>query len=144
MRRVFICFLEEIEDSKKAFRNYLTFKSRHFMKLILIKIFAQDKRRNLIFNSESLTTYILVMDKTWIKEDWVRFFRLLTSGDSLVSLIHLSLSCCCNWKQSQLFLSRLSFYSVVLRFLTWFWNAAFWAFVWHCNCFSAQRSEGNF
>ena len=25
MRRVFICFLEEIEDSKKAFRNYLTF-----------------------------------------------------------------------------------------------------------------------
>ena len=85
---------------------------------LLIKIFAQDKRRNLIFNSESLTTYILVMDKTWIKEDWVRFFRLLTSGDSLVSLIHLSLSCCCNWKQSQLFLSRLSLYSAVLRFLT--------------------------
>ena len=26
MRRVFVCFLEEIEDSKKAFRNYLTFK----------------------------------------------------------------------------------------------------------------------
>ena len=25
MRRVFIHFLEEIEDSKKAFRNYLTF-----------------------------------------------------------------------------------------------------------------------
>ena len=25
MRRVFICFLEEIEDSKKAFRNYLTY-----------------------------------------------------------------------------------------------------------------------
>ena len=25
MQRVFICFLEEIEDSKKAFRNYLTF-----------------------------------------------------------------------------------------------------------------------
>ena len=25
MRRVFVCFLEEIEDSKKAFRNYLTF-----------------------------------------------------------------------------------------------------------------------
>ena len=24
MRRVFVCFLEEIEDSKKAFRNYLT------------------------------------------------------------------------------------------------------------------------
>ena len=25
MRRVFVCFLEEIEDSKKTFRNYLTF-----------------------------------------------------------------------------------------------------------------------
>ena len=25
MRCVFVCFLEEIEDSKKAFRNYLTF-----------------------------------------------------------------------------------------------------------------------
>ena len=27
MRRVFVRFFEEIEDSKKAFRNYLTFKS---------------------------------------------------------------------------------------------------------------------
>ena len=27
MRRVFICFLEEIEDSKKAFRDYLTSNS---------------------------------------------------------------------------------------------------------------------
>ena len=27
MRRVFVCFLEEIEDSKKAFRNYLTFRT---------------------------------------------------------------------------------------------------------------------
>ena len=26
MQRVFVCFLEEIEDSKKAFRNYLTFR----------------------------------------------------------------------------------------------------------------------
>ena len=26
MRRVFVRFLEEIEDSKKAFRNYLTFR----------------------------------------------------------------------------------------------------------------------
>jgi hypothetical protein len=25
MRRVFVCFLEEIEDTKKMFRNYLTF-----------------------------------------------------------------------------------------------------------------------
>ena len=25
MRRVFVCFLEEIEDTKKTFRNYLTF-----------------------------------------------------------------------------------------------------------------------
>ena len=25
MRRVFVCFLEEIERPKKAFRNYLTF-----------------------------------------------------------------------------------------------------------------------
>jgi hypothetical protein len=25
MRRVFICFLEEIEDTKKTFQNYLTF-----------------------------------------------------------------------------------------------------------------------
>ena len=26
MRRVFVHFLEEIEDSKKAFRNYLSFR----------------------------------------------------------------------------------------------------------------------
>ena len=26
MQRVFVCFLEEIEDTKKTFRNYLTFK----------------------------------------------------------------------------------------------------------------------
>ena len=32
MRRVFVCFFEEIEDSKKAFRNYLTF-SGLFQKL---------------------------------------------------------------------------------------------------------------
>ena len=28
LRRVFVPFLEEIEDSKKAFRNYLTFRAR--------------------------------------------------------------------------------------------------------------------
>jgi len=27
MQGVFVCFLEEIEDYKKAFRNYLTFSS---------------------------------------------------------------------------------------------------------------------
>ena len=26
MRHVFVCFLEEIEDTKKTFRNYLTFR----------------------------------------------------------------------------------------------------------------------
>ena len=31
MRRVFVCFLEEIEDSKKTFRNYLTFSVWDFM-----------------------------------------------------------------------------------------------------------------
>ena len=30
MRRVFVRFLEEIEDSKKAFRNYLTFSIHTF------------------------------------------------------------------------------------------------------------------
>ena len=28
MRRVFICFLEEIEGSKEAFRNFLTFSQK--------------------------------------------------------------------------------------------------------------------
>jgi hypothetical protein len=28
MRRVFVCFLEEIEDTKKTFRNYLTFNGK--------------------------------------------------------------------------------------------------------------------
>ena len=28
MRRVFVCFLEEIEDTKKTFRKYLTFKGK--------------------------------------------------------------------------------------------------------------------
>ena len=27
MQRVFVCFLEEIEDTKKTFRNHLTFIS---------------------------------------------------------------------------------------------------------------------
>ena len=30
MRRVFVRFLEEIEDSKKSFRNYLTFSMNYF------------------------------------------------------------------------------------------------------------------
>ena len=30
MRCVFVCFLEEIEDSIKAFRNYLTFNASDF------------------------------------------------------------------------------------------------------------------
>ena len=33
MRRVFVCFLEEIEDSKKAFRNYLTILKKVIVKL---------------------------------------------------------------------------------------------------------------
>ena len=38
MRRVFVRFLEEIEDSKMAFRNYLTFSrndEKIYMKLLL-------------------------------------------------------------------------------------------------------------
>ena len=31
MRLVFVCFLEEIEDTKKTFRNYLTFSQRPFL-----------------------------------------------------------------------------------------------------------------
>ena len=31
MQHVFVCFLEEIEDSKKAFRNYLTFKCQTYV-----------------------------------------------------------------------------------------------------------------
>ena len=33
MRRVFVCFLEEIEDSKKAFQNYLTFSDQSTIQL---------------------------------------------------------------------------------------------------------------
>ena len=31
MRRVFVIFLEEIEDTKETFRNYLTFSSGLFL-----------------------------------------------------------------------------------------------------------------
>ena len=31
MGRFFDCFLEEVEDSKEAFRNYLTFSIRSFL-----------------------------------------------------------------------------------------------------------------
>ena len=34
MRRVFVRFLEEIEDSKKAFRNYLTFRGNEYNKRV--------------------------------------------------------------------------------------------------------------
>ena len=34
MQRVFVRFVEEIEDSKKAFRNYLTFKSNMHVLLV--------------------------------------------------------------------------------------------------------------
>ena len=33
MRRVFVCFFEEIEDSKKAYRNYLTFNGQKIIYL---------------------------------------------------------------------------------------------------------------
>ena len=33
MRRVFACFLEEIEDTKKTFRNYLTFREKENNKI---------------------------------------------------------------------------------------------------------------
>ena len=37
MRRVFVCFLEEIEDSKKAFWNYLVFsRGAYFLKNIFM------------------------------------------------------------------------------------------------------------
>ena len=35
MRRIFVRFLEEIEDSKKAFKNYLTFKSDFFLSVFI-------------------------------------------------------------------------------------------------------------
>ena len=35
VRRVFVCFLEEIEDKKKTFRNYLTFST--ILRSILFK-----------------------------------------------------------------------------------------------------------
>ena len=34
MRRVFVCFLEEIEDSKKAFRNDLTYYCTYLLQKI--------------------------------------------------------------------------------------------------------------
>ena len=55
MRRVFICFLEEIEDSKKAFWNYLTFREYLFTTPDAVKI----KERARIFK--------------WFKE-WNSFF----------------------------------------------------------------------
>ena len=36
MRRVFVLFLEEIEDTKKPFRNYLTFRARIYCLLTLV------------------------------------------------------------------------------------------------------------
>ena len=50
MRRVFVCFLEEIEDSKKAFRNYLTFriKAKNLLKISIIDLlFTKYLRINL-------------------------------------------------------------------------------------------------
>ena len=37
MGRVFVWFLEEIEDSKKAFRNYLTFRRNSKENLLAIQ-----------------------------------------------------------------------------------------------------------
>ena len=34
MRRVFVRFLEEIEDTKKTFRNYLTFRGNEYNKRV--------------------------------------------------------------------------------------------------------------
>ena len=50
MRRVFVRFLEEIEDFKKAFQNYLTFT---IMQKLNIFKFAHDKWHYLILVSEA-------------------------------------------------------------------------------------------
>ena len=46
MRRVFVRFLEEIEDTKKTFRNYLTFRVYEFLILVensaLIKFYEHE------------------------------------------------------------------------------------------------------
>ena len=56
MRRVFVCFLEEIEDSKKAFWNYLTFREYLFTTPDAVKIkqlqgFLNDLKNGILFSS---------------------------------------------------------------------------------------------
>ena len=49
MRRVFIRFLEEIEDSKKTFRNYLTFRHKKREEMTWVTLPFLQKRFD-IFN----------------------------------------------------------------------------------------------
>ena len=56
MRRVFFCFLEEIEDSKKAFRNYLTF--RDYLNIYLVLSFTYMQFQNI----HKLHTHQMVLE----------------------------------------------------------------------------------
>ena len=46
MRRVFVCFLEEIEDTEKTFQNYLTFKHVFLFWIWLTCLLQKNKCKN--------------------------------------------------------------------------------------------------
>ena len=56
MRRFFVRFLEEIEDSKKAFRNYLTF--RDYLNIYLVFSFTYMQFQNI----HKLHTHQMVLE----------------------------------------------------------------------------------
>ena len=67
MRCVFARFLEEIEDSKMAFPNYLTFKYKALLEIACSFIFG----KNLVYWSKTeLLRLGRILRKNWVKQNW--------------------------------------------------------------------------
>ena len=62
MRPVFVCFLEEVEDTKKTFRNYLTFNARGKNNIYLV-VEHEIEYWESIISTQSVGKNVLISDK---------------------------------------------------------------------------------
>ena len=86
MRRVFVCFLEEIKDSKKAFWNYLTF-NQHSQPVLIQSIRVWLIGFADLFGNSKMTTTILGLNFSGFSP----FIHLLFKNVEIWDLTFLSL-----------------------------------------------------
>ena len=92
----FVRFLEEIEDTKKTFRNYLTF---NFLKKFFEIQFFLSSNHNMLFYYQPLNDFFISL---WPSDDlnyrpiWlnlIRFFEILLHGNSVAMENRIELIC---------------------------------------------------